>query len=71
MSPMPTNPNMDATDWFMMLFTAALAGSGTVYLFLHPAEATFATWAALLTAQGGVFHGLNIFYDKRQKENAP
>lgn len=71
MSPLLTNPALDATDWFMMIFTALLAGSGTVYLFMHPAEATYLTWAGLLTAQGGVFHGLNIFYDKRQKDGAP
>jgi hypothetical protein len=58
---------MDATDIFMMLFTAALITAGTVFLFKNPNTANFGIWAGLLTCQGGVFHGLRI-WDQKTKD---
>lgn len=58
---------LDITDWFMLVFVAALHSAGTVYLFMYHSEAVFLTWAGLLTVSGGVFHGLRV-WDQKTKD---
>ena len=57
---------MDATDWFMMGFTAVLMTAGTAYLFTFhpPSVAAYGVWAGIMTVQGGVFHGLRVLDQK-------
>lgn len=58
---------LDTTDWFMLLFVAALHTAGTVFLFKYPSTAVFGIWAGLLTVSGGIFHGLRV-YDQKEKD---
>jgi hypothetical protein len=56
---------MDVTDWFMLVFVAALHAAATVFLFKNQSTANFTVWAGLLTVSGGVFHGVRVFDQKR------
>jgi hypothetical protein len=59
--------NLDITDWFMMGFTAVLLLAGTTYIFIHPSPTVYGIWAGILTAQGGLFHGLRV-WDQKAKD---
>lgn len=55
----------DLTDLFMLAFTACFYTAGTVFLFLHPEAPNFLTWGGLVTVQGGLFHGIRVYDQKR------
>ena len=51
----------------MVIFALAFAAS-VVYIFLHPTDINFATWAGLTATMGGIFHWLCIYDDKKKDE---
>jgi hypothetical protein len=55
-------------DAVMGLVTAAWI-SATVFLFIHPSEVNFATWATFSATICGVYHWLCVFDDKRPDAN--
>jgi hypothetical protein len=44
--------------------------AGTVFLFKHPAELNFTTWAGLVATVTGVFHWLTVADAKKPDEVA-
>lgn len=64
--PEPTVRNQqDARDRFVMGAVTAAWIASTVYLFIHPSEGAFATWAGLAVTMVGAYHWLVILDDKR------
>lgn len=54
----------DARDWFVMGVVTAAWVASTAYLFIHPSEAAFATWAALAATMTAAYHFLIVNDDK-------
>lgn len=62
----PTVKNQqDARDWFVMGAVTAAWMASTVYLFIHPSEPAFATWAGLAATMTAAYHFLIVSDDKR------
>lgn len=51
--------SMGVTDWFILAKVSAMWTVATVYLFMHPSEASFATWAAFGATVAGVYQWLD------------
>jgi hypothetical protein len=51
---------MHVQDWFILSFVALMWAVATVYLFIHPGEAVFASWCGLGATMGSVYHWLTI-----------
>lgn len=58
--------NLDFSDWFVMAGITAILISGTMFIYLHPSEVNFATWAGLMVTVTGVYHWLDIRDDKEK-----
>ena len=52
---------MEARDWFVIVLTAVLWCVSTVYLFKHPSEGDFATWATLSGTVLTAYHWMVIW----------
>lgn len=64
--PEPTVKNkQDSRDWFVMCAVTSAWCASTVWLFIHPSEAAFATWAGLAVTMIGAYHWLVLLDDKR------
>ena len=55
----------DCRDTFVMGAVTAAWAASTVWVFLHPSEGAFATWAALAATMIGAYHWLVMLDDKR------
>ena len=55
----------DCRDTFVMGAVTAAWAASTVWVFLHPSEGAFATWAGLASVMIGAYHFLVVFDDKR------
>ena len=55
----------DCRDTFVMGAVTAAWTAGTVWVFLHPSEGAFATWAGLASVMIGCYHWLTMLDDKR------
>ncbi|HXS14414.1 MAG TPA: hypothetical protein VN734_17075 [Acidobacteriaceae bacterium] len=51
---------LDIRDWFVMILAGLLWGIATFFLFRHPTEANFATWATLSGTMLGAYHWMVI-----------
>ncbi len=51
---------MDLRDWAIMGLVAAIQIGGTSYLFGHPTDMNFATWAALCSTLTAAYHWMVI-----------
>lgn len=56
--------NLDFTDWFVLISISAILGIGSAYIYIHPSDINFATWAGLCATVTGVYHFLDIRDDK-------
>lgn len=55
----------DCRDTFVMGAVTAAWAASTVWVFLHPTEGAFATWAGLAATMIGAYHWLVMLDDKR------
>jgi hypothetical protein len=55
---------MKLLDWLVMALVSLLWITSTIYLFIHPSEADFATWGTICSVMTGVYHWLNIHDQK-------
>lgn len=60
---------MGLTDYVVMFIVSAAWFSGTVFLFIHPSEVNFATWAGLAVTIGGIYHWITVYDDKKPDDN--
>lgn len=51
---------LDIRDWIVSGILILLTLVGCVYIFLHPSDMAFATWAGFTATLTGAFHYLNI-----------
>ena len=54
----------DLRDIWVVLAVSAAWVFSTIYLFRHPSDMNFATWAALCTTVTGVYHWICMKDDK-------
>lgn len=57
---------MDVRDWTILILVSAAWAASTVFLFLHPDAANFATFAGLSATMVGSYHWLSIKDDKSE-----
>lgn len=57
---------MKCTDYAVLGIVTCAWIASTAYLFLHPSDVNFATWAGLAATMGGIYHWLTIYDDKKQ-----
>lgn len=60
---------MKFVDKFIIAKVSLMWTVATVYLFMHPSEASFATWATFGATVAGVYHFLTIKDDKTADAN--
>lgn len=51
---------MNVRDWFVILLVALVWIASTVFLFLYPKEANFATWAAVCGTMTAAYRWLDL-----------
>jgi hypothetical protein len=51
---------MNIRDWFVLVLVALLWIAATIYLFIHPSEADFATWGAICGTMTGAYRWLDL-----------
>lgn len=56
---------VDLRDWFVMGVVTFAWFAGTAYVFIHPDDVNFVTWAGLTATMGGVYHWLVLQDSKR------
>jgi hypothetical protein len=61
--------NFDVRDWLVITLVTAAWAASTIFLFKHPSDVNFATWAGLAVTMTGTYHWLCIVDDK--KPDAP
>lgn len=57
-------------DYLVMVIVTAAWVAGTTYIFVHPSDVNFATWAAMAATMGGLYHWLTVYDDKRPDDHA-
>lgn len=55
----------DCRDTFVMAAVTAAWVASTVWVFIHPSEGAFATWAGLAATMIGAYHWLVMLDDKK------
>ncbi len=58
----------DLRDRLVMLIVTLILAVGTIYVFVHPTDMNFTTWAGLVVTITGVYHWLNIRDDKEKDQ---
>lgn len=61
----------DCRDTFVMGAVTAAWVASTAWVFLHPSEGAFATWAGLATTMIGAYHWLTLMDDKKADAENP
>jgi hypothetical protein len=59
----------DIADWLVMTVITNSVVVATVFLFEHPTDANFVTWAAVVSTVGCVYHWL-VIRDSKQPDAA-
>jgi membrane protease YdiL (CAAX protease family) len=58
---------LDVRDWLVMCIVTCAWLASTVFLFLHPDPANFATWAALGATMTGAYHWI-CYRDQKEAD---
>lgn len=53
-------PRFDWRDWLVGILVPAMWVFAGAYLWRHPSDANFATWAGICATLTGAYHYLNI-----------